>query len=337
MLYENMNLNAKDKKILAELDLNARAPFQELGKKTRLSKETVIYRIKNLEKKGIIQRYTTLVNWGKLGYTGFGVYNRFQNVNESLKKEIIEYLSKIPELYWIATIGGKFDIVFGVIAKSVYEFNTIHYQILAKYGNHLVDNSVTIRTELRQNKRDYLTGNKPKLFKPPYFGKKPEIEELDELDSIVLSLMSNNARMSIIKLAQIIKKPASTIALRIKNLEKRGIIQAYTTYIKSQNYGMQSYRLLFNLQNMEEKVRSSLFSYAYSNPKMVLAIETVGKWNFEITIEVESQEELQKEISKLRREFSDIIKNVEFIVMFENDLIYDPYPLKKVEREKLLK
>ncbi|MBT3814172.1 Lrp/AsnC family transcriptional regulator [Candidatus Woesearchaeota archaeon] len=332
-----MNLNAKDKKILAELDLNARAPFQELGKKTRLSKETVIYRIKNLEKKGIIQRYTTLVNWGKLGYTGFGVYNRFQNVNESLKKEIIEYLSKIPELYWIATIGGKFDIVFGVIAKSVYEFNTIHYQILAKYGNHLVDNSVTIRTELRQNKRDYLTGNKPKLFKPPYFGKKPEIEELDELDSIVLSLMSNNARMSIIKLAQIIKKPASTIALRIKNLEKRGIIQAYTTYIKSQNYGMQSYRLLFNLQNMEEKVRSSLFSYAYSNPKMVLAIETVGKWNFEITIEVESQEELQKEISKLRREFSDIIKNVEFIVMFENDLIYDPYPLKKVEREKLLK
>jgi len=148
--------------------------------------------------------------------------------------------------------------------------------------------------------------------------------------------MSNNARMSIIKLAQIIKKPASTISLRIKHLEKRGIIQAHTTYIRSQNYGMQSYRLLFNLQNMEEKVRSSLFSYAYSNPRMVLAIETVGKWNFEITIEVESQEELQKEISKLRIEFNDIIKNVEFIVMFENDLIYDPYPLKKLEREKLL-
>ena len=332
-----MDLNVKDRRILAELDLNARASFQEIGKKTRLSKETVIYRMKNLEKRGIIQRYTTLVNWGKLGYTGFGVYSRFQNVNEDLKKEIIEYLGNIPELYWIATIGGKFDIVFGIMAKSVYEFNTIYYQILAKYGNHLVDNSIIIRTELRQNKRDYLTGNKPKLFKPPYFGKKPEIEELDGLDSTILSMISNHARMSIVELSQIIKKPASTISLRIKNLENRGIIQAYTTYMKSQNYGMQSYRLLFNLQNMEEKIRSSLFSYAYSNPRMVLAIETVGKWNFEITIEVESQEELQKEISKIRTEFNKIIKNVEFIVMFENDLIYDPYPLKKKERSKLLK
>ncbi len=331
-----MQLDIKDRKILAELDLNARATFQEIGKKVRLSKETVIYRIKNLEKRGIIERYTTLVNFAKLGYTGFGVYSRFQNVDEKLKNEMIEYLGSIPELYWIATIGGKFDIVFGIMAKSVYEFNTIYYQILTKYGNYLVDNSVTIRTELRQNKRDYLTGNIPKSFQPPYFGKKPDIEELDELDSTILSLMSNNARMSIIKLAQIIKKPASTISLRIKHLEKRGIIQAHTTYIRSQNYGMQSYRLLFNLQNMEEKVRSSLFSYAYSNPRMVLAIETVGKWNFEITIEVESQEELQKEISKLRIEFNDIIKNVEFIVMFENDLIYDPYPLKKLEREKLL-
>ena len=331
-----MNLDIKDRRILAELDLNARATFHEIGKKARLSKETVIYRIKNLEKKGIIQRYTTLVNFAKIGYTGYGVFSRFQNVNEELKKEIIDYLTDIPELYWIAMIGGKFDIVFGVMAKTVFQFNKIYYNLLNKYGSYLVDNTIAIRTELRQHKRDYLIEKKPDMFKPPHFGKEPLTEELDKLDSDILSLLSNSARMSVVDLADILKKPASTITSRIKQMEKRNIIEGFTTYIKAQNYGMQSYRLLLSLQNMDEKSRTNLFSYVNTNPQMILGIETVGEWAFEITLEVESHEQLQNEISKLRANFKEIIKNVEFLIMFEDDLVYDPYPLKKLERNSLL-
>ncbi|HLD34031.1 MAG TPA: hypothetical protein VJB66_04860, partial [Candidatus Nanoarchaeia archaeon] len=80
----------------------------------------------------------------------------------------------------------------------------------------------------------------------------------------------------------------------------------------------------------------NLFSYANQNPHIILAIETVGLWNFELTLEVESQQHLQEEISKLRNHFSSIIKNVEFLIMFEDDLVYDPYPLKKKERKALL-
>jgi Lrp/AsnC family transcriptional regulator, regulator for asnA, asnC and gidA len=329
-----MDLNVKDRKILAELDLNARATFQEIGKKVRLSKETTIYRIKNLEGKGIIQRYTTLVNFSKLGYTGYGVFSRFQNVNETLKKEIIEYLSKIPELYWVALIGGKYDVVFGIMAKNVFQFNKIYYKILNKYGSHLVDNTIIIRTELRQSKRNYLVNKKPELFKPPHFGKEPEIVKLDELNANILSILSNHARMNVVDIAKMLDKPASTIASRIKQMVKNKIIEGFTTYIKSQSYDMQSYRLLINLQNMDEKARNSLFSYVNTNPNMILGIETVGKWNFEITLEVESHEQLQEEISKLRSDFSNIIRNIDFLIMFEDDLVYDPYPLKKLERNE---
>ncbi len=331
-----MNLDVKDRKILAELDLNARATYQEIGKTTGLSKESALYRIKNLEKKGIIGRYTTLVNFSKLGYTSFAVFNRFQNVTEETRKEIIEYLAGIPELLWIGLVGGKFDMVFALICKSVFQFNMIYYGILTKYGKYLVDNTIAIRTELRQHKRKYLVSEEPGRYAPPFFGKEPEVEELDGLDSSVLSLMSNNARISVVELAGILGRPASTISLRIRQMEKRGIIQGYTTYIKAQSYGMQSYRLLLRLDNMEERSRKLLFSYVHSNPRMILGIETVGEWNFEITLEVESHEELQQEIAKLRNEFDKVIKNVEFLIMFEDDLIYDPYPLKKEERRRLL-
>ncbi|HJO14477.1 MAG TPA: Lrp/AsnC family transcriptional regulator [Candidatus Pacearchaeota archaeon] len=327
-----MNLDIKDKRILTELDINARNTFQQIGKATQLSKETTINRIKNLEKRGIIQRYTTLVNFGKLGYTGFAIYSRFTNVNEKTKKEIIDYLSKIPEVYWIALIGGKYDIVFGIMAKSVFQFNKTYYKILTKYKKHLVDNAISIRTELRQHERKYLLDQKPKEFLPPYFGKEPEIEKLNELDQNILSILSNNARIPITNLSSILKNPPSTIALRIKNLEKREIIQGYTTYIKAQNYGMQSYRLLLSLTNMDEKTRKDLFEYTNQNPNMILAIETVGEWNFEITLELESPERLQEEIAKLRNHFANIIEKIEFLIMFEDDLVYDPYPLKKQSR-----
>ena len=328
-----MNLNLKDRKILAELDLNARATYNDIGKTVHLSKETTIYRIKQLEKKGIIQRYTTLVNFGKIGYTGYAIYNRLIGVTREKKQEIIDYLKKIPEIYWIALVGGKYDLVYGIMSKSVFEFNKIHYSILNKYGNYLTDNTISIRTELRQNKRKYLIEHK-KTTNSPFFGKEPEQEKLDELDKEILSELSNNARAPILEIAQILKKPASTISLRIKNLEKKEVIQGYSTYIKAQKFGMQSYRLLINLDNMDEQLRNKLFGYIYYNRKMILAIETVGKWSFEITLEVENQEELQTEIHQLRETFKEQIRDIDIIIMFDDDLVYDPYPLRKKFRKK---
>ena len=250
---------------------------------------------------------------------------------------MLSYLKKIHELYWIALLGGKFDLAFGVMCKSVFQFNQLYYQILNRYSKNLTDNAIAIRSELRQSKRSYLDKNKKPIFKFPLFSEEPASETIDNLDSSILSILSTQARMPILELAQILKKPASTLAFRIRDLEKRKIIQGYTPHVRSKNYGMQSYRLLLFLENMNENSRKKLFNYIQENPFMILAIETVGEWNFEITLEVEGHEQLQEELSRLRNTFTENIRNVESLIMFDDDLVYDPYPLKKKEREFLLK
>ena len=50
-------LSKKDLKILQQLDLNLRVSYSQIGRKTRLSKETVQYRIKQLEKNKFITGY----------------------------------------------------------------------------------------------------------------------------------------------------------------------------------------------------------------------------------------------------------------------------------------
>ncbi len=328
-----MNLDKKDRKILSALEMGARLTYQQIGREAALSKESVLYRIRRLEKREIIQRYTTLINFGKLGYTGFAVYSRLENVDNLLKKEVIDYIAQLPQTYWITPIGGKFDIVFGLLCKNVFEFNKIYHTIMNRFGKHLFDPTIAIRTELHQTRREYLSKSLSPHFQPPYFGNNLDVETLDELDKRILSELSMNARINVIKLSEILKTPASTLSARMRRMEDKGIIQRYWTYIKSQNFGMQSYRLLLQVHYSSEAIRHKIFEYAHANPHAVLAIETVGPWNFEMTFEVENQEQLQKEISNLRDRFKEVIRNVEFLIMFEDNLIYDPYPFLKSERK----
>ena len=61
-------LDKKDKQILYQLDLDSRQSFNQIARKVKLSREVVQYRVKQLEKKGIIKGYQTLIDVTKLGY-----------------------------------------------------------------------------------------------------------------------------------------------------------------------------------------------------------------------------------------------------------------------------
>jgi len=79
------NLDLKDRKILYYLDINSRQSNSDIAKKVGLSKEVVNYRIKRLEKEGIIKGYYTVLDFYKLGYISVRVYLKL--IDTSPKKE----------------------------------------------------------------------------------------------------------------------------------------------------------------------------------------------------------------------------------------------------------
>ena len=61
-------IDLKDRKILFELDHNARISISEISKKIKLTKGGVVYRLKNLEESGVIKNYYTVIDTFKIGY-----------------------------------------------------------------------------------------------------------------------------------------------------------------------------------------------------------------------------------------------------------------------------
>ena len=67
---DKINLDLLDRKILYQLDLNARQSNAQIARKVKTSKEVVNYRLKRLEKENYILGYHTRINFWKLADNG---------------------------------------------------------------------------------------------------------------------------------------------------------------------------------------------------------------------------------------------------------------------------
>ncbi|OGM02141.1 transcriptional regulator, partial [Candidatus Woesearchaeota archaeon RBG_13_36_6] len=82
-----VKLDLKYRKILYELDVDSRQSYKEIAKKVGLSKDAVIYRINKLKKAGIIKRFHTVIDNGKLGFIPFRLYLKLQSTTPEKEQE----------------------------------------------------------------------------------------------------------------------------------------------------------------------------------------------------------------------------------------------------------
>ena len=319
------DLDKKDRKLLYELDLNARLSIRQLARKIGLSQEATRYRINRLVEKKVIIGFITYLNFRKLGYFGYCVYCRYSNINEEKKKEIKQYLKQQENIYWIAEYGGKFDLSFSIFAKTPLEFDEILTSIFNAYSNFLT--GITLITKLDPHKypRDYLI-EKKQLFKHEKIDEEQYL--LNKIEKQVLKYLTNNARVSSADIARNIKRPLSTVIYTIKKLEKNKIIGGYTVLIDPTSFNYQAFQLNVITQNISNKNLKTLFSYCENHPRIVLAIKVLGDWNIELIYELENAKKMQESIIDLRNRFADIIKDVELINFFEDYIKLDHYPFK---------
>jgi DNA-binding Lrp family transcriptional regulator len=320
-----IELDQKDKKLLYELDLDARLSIRQLASRIGLSQEATRYRINRLVEKKLITGFVTYLNFKKIGYFGYCVYCRYTNITEEKKKEIKTYLRELDTVYWIAEYGGKFDLSFSIFAKSPLKFDEELDSILNKYSNFLADISLITKLDPHKYPRDYLIEKKRSL-KQEKIGN--VTYKLSDIEKHVLKNLSTAARITSAEIARKIKRPLSTVIYTINKLEKNGVIGGYTALIDPTVFNYQAFQLNITTQNISEREIKRLYHYCENHPNIILAIKVLGNWNIELIYEVENAKKMQECIINLRNAFSNMIKDVELINFFEDYIKLDHYPFK---------
>ncbi|MBI4919013.1 Lrp/AsnC family transcriptional regulator [archaeon] len=132
-------LDLLDKKIIFELNKDVRASFADIAKNVRASKEVVNYRIKRLIDAGIIKEFITNF-W--LGHCAYKILLQLEKASN--ETEIIKYLVNHPNINWVTTCSGNWDLSFAIMAKDPEHFDTLLREIFSKIGKHIRNYTMAI-------------------------------------------------------------------------------------------------------------------------------------------------------------------------------------------------
>ena len=109
--------------ILRELQINARIPFAELGRRVGLSSPAVTERVRKLEEAGVINGYHANINVEKIGRNIMAII-RIGNPGEK-SLEVVHLVADIPEVLECHRITGKESFVMRVAVESVEKLEAI--------------------------------------------------------------------------------------------------------------------------------------------------------------------------------------------------------------------
>tara|TARA_Y100000310_G_scaffold345709_1_gene468614 strand:- start:17896 stop:18867 length:972 start_codon:yes stop_codon:yes gene_type:complete len=322
-----VELDLKDRKILYELDLNARQSLSQIGKKVGLSKEVVNYRINKLEEDGIIKGYYARIDASRIGFSVFRTFLRFQNITPEKEQELIDYIVAEKSVGWCITVQGNWDLNFIFWAKDSNHFFHFWKKFKELYGNYIAHRETSLYGWFMNFPKGFLIGEKPQGFKPFQSGLHEKVE-IDDLDIKILEVISRKAREPLILIAKETNSTDKVISYRLKKLEELKVIGGYGVQIDLAKIGYEYWKIHLSLQSYSEKRFNEMNNYCIQHPNVVYTDELIGGADFEVEFFVKNSVELQKFLQEFRYKFNDIIKD------FETMLYYKEYKLNLFPWEK---
>jgi DNA-binding Lrp family transcriptional regulator len=156
-----IQLDDADKKILKAISVNARLSIVEMIAKTRLTRDTIVYRLKRLTKDGIIAQFKCMPNYEVIGKKYYKLMIRTKNLDEKSELKLREYSAISRYAPQFLKLIGSWDIE---IELELDDEDTL-YKIIAD-----------IRKEFSDILRDYDTLRIIKTYKYDFYPFEAEIK-----------------------------------------------------------------------------------------------------------------------------------------------------------------
>jgi Lrp/AsnC family leucine-responsive transcriptional regulator len=132
---EKVEFDDLDFKILKMIALDSRIPTIELAKKLNSTAITINNRLKKLSESGVINAFSTLIDYSKLDYQWFKADLYLKEYSKI--HQIIKYIEKNPNLVGIDHTFGYVDLELEFILKNINHLNQIFEDLSIKFPDSI--------------------------------------------------------------------------------------------------------------------------------------------------------------------------------------------------------
>jgi Lrp/AsnC family transcriptional regulator, regulator for asnA, asnC and gidA len=143
-----------DLKILSELSKDASISVPRLSKKININSSVVYSRIKRLVKRGLIKKFTIVINDEALGFNVKALTGI--TMDSKLRDNVLGELFKIPSVREVAEVTGRFDVLVTMTARSLDE---MHQIISEKVGRIEGVQKTETFIEMRKTSREIISNS----------------------------------------------------------------------------------------------------------------------------------------------------------------------------------
>ncbi len=143
-----MNIDKFDKAILIALQKDGRISNVDLAGLVSLSESACLRRVRRLEEKGFIEKYTALLNQRQADLAGnVFVHIALHREGQSDLAAFEAAVQDLPEVMECYLMTGEFDYLLRVVVSDMADFERVHKESITRLpGVARVNSSVAIRT-----------------------------------------------------------------------------------------------------------------------------------------------------------------------------------------------
>ena len=210
--------------------------------------------------------------------------------------------------------SGSWDLILSFFAKSDYVFFELKNDLMSKFNRLIVNEEDGILIDVKQYPKMYFTG---KIEEPTMFAGEIVHNELDKIDYAILAEVVNHGRISLVDLARKVKSTEIIVRNRLKKLQEKGIIIQFRIGINLNKVGLELYKAIIRLDRYTKEDERRLLDYISRLPNVQYFIRNISQIEPELV--VNNYQEYYSIIENLKKEFPEVIRTVDTVLMITDE------------------
>jgi len=321
---QRVNLDLIDKKILYLLAINSRFSYSTIAKHVNLSREAVKQRINKLMEKKVVLGFQAMINGKLLGFSSYHVFLRLNKPQKKIEEELIKEISSDSEVNALLRYEGNFDFEVAYSLREISELDSKLKKLLSKDINNyifcvLLNNFISqtyptclhnLNMVLKQIRHD---GSFQSEFSQQSKNKKVD---LDKTDYELISLLVEDARMSLTLISSKLNISIDSVSYRIKKLISSKIIIQFRPIINYAALGFSVYSLFFRWKNITPEKENKFRYFLEAHKHILWSTNCLGPFNNITYLIVKDTFEYHQIMGEIREKFYDIIETSESLLAF---------------------
>jgi len=131
---------------------------------------------------------------------------------------------------------------------------------------------------------------------------------MDLKDKKILTILDQNARTPLSKIAKKVRLSKQVVDYRIKNMMKKNIITCFTIHCDLTKLGYTTFEVFLRFRNLGEKKEEEVIAHIVNHPFTKWVVESAGEWDLAFTLYARNLLEFESDIEELIGDISDYVE-----------------------------